>query len=434
MKSIYRTRKATSRGVVVGIVVLISAVAALVSARSIPFLFAGIVAAFLIAAFLSGQARTVRPRVDAVGWSLIAFLAYGLASAAWAPEPQTTLIKILLGALLVLAGVVTAELIAGETRTNLDRLSEGLWIGLLVGLVYSFIELASDQAIKLWLYNALGLRPDQLKPQRYFEWSGSRLVSISSFDMTRNATPITLLMWSAIMAALATLSSPWNRLVALLIAGLAAAAIAISTHETSKMAIIAGALVFALAHVSLKWTGRLLIVGWVILCLAILPLALLAHRLDLHNASWLQPSAQHRIIIWNHTAEQTFKAPIFGRGAEATYVLGPKAEKSTKSEPDEVWTRTLSIHAHNIYLQTWFELGLVGALLLSAVGVAIVSSAAGLPGATRPYAYATIASAMAVAGSSYGMWQAWFMAMFALAWLSFAIGAHTLARARGEAS
>lgn len=416
------------RGVVVGLVVLITAVAALISARSIPFFFAVVIGAFLIATLLSNCFQLPEFRNNAVSWSLAAFLGYGLISASWAIEPTTTLTKILLAAAIVLAATWMVQQLSSESGSNLARLSEGLWIGFAIGLIYSFIEIASDQAIKIWLYNALGLGPDVLTPKRNFEWLNGRLVKISSYDMTRNATPITLMMWPAIMAALATLAKPWNRIAVVLIVIVALTTVAISTHETSKLAIVAGGLVFALSHLSLKWTGRLLMAGWIFVCLAILPTAFLAHRLDLHNAKWLQSSAQHRIIIWNHTAEQTMQAPIFGRGAEMTYVIGPRTANSTKSGAGEAWTRKLSIHAHNIYLQTWFELGLAGALLLTAVGITCVRAIADLPDDIRRYAYATFACGVMVAGSSYGMWQGWFMAMFALAWVCFAIGSNALRR------
>jgi O-antigen ligase len=167
-------------------------------------------------------------------------------------------------------------------------------------------------------------------------------------------------------------------------------------------------------------------VAWVCACLAVLPAALLAHRLDLHNASWLQTTAKHRIIIWNYTAEQVLNAPWLGIGARSTYVLGPRLEPEITTPPDEAFRRTLSTHSHSIYLQTWFELGLVGASLLTLLGLSILQAMASLARRLQPYAYATFASAAIMAASSYGMWQLWFIALFGFCAVLFGLGCRLL--------
>lgn len=119
-----------------------------------------------------------------------------------------------------------------------------------------------------------------------------------------------------------------------------------------------------------------------------------------------------------------------------TYVLGPELEKQSPDPSSETLKRTLSIHSHSIYLQTWFELGLFGAVLLTLVGLSILSAIRSLAPRLQPYGYATFASAAAMAASSYGMWQAWFMASFGLCTALFALGAQCLSTAKcgGEAS
>jgi O-antigen ligase len=164
--------------------------------------------------------------------------------------------------------------------------------------------------------------------------------------------------------------------------------------------------------------------GWVLACIGVLPAALLAHRFDLHNATWLEPSTRHRIIIWNFTAEQVLKRPLLGIGARSTYVLGPRLEKmGVPRSPDERLPRTLSTHSHSIYLQTWFELGAIGATLLTLFGLAILQAIRALSIPLQRYGYATFVSAAILAASSYGMWQIWFIAMFGLGAVFFALGA-----------
>jgi O-antigen ligase len=141
------------------------------------------------------------------------------------------------------------------------------------------------------------------------------------------------------------------------------------------------------------------------------------------EAPWLQGSARHRIIIWNHTAEHVLKAPWFGVGARTTYVLGPRLEREQGMRKDVPYQRTLSAHSHSVYLQTWFELGLIGATLLCVVGLAILQAISSLTSRLQPYACATFASAAVMAASSYGMWQIWFVSMFGFCAALFGLGA-----------
>jgi O-antigen ligase len=420
-----------SRGILLGSILTVTVVAALVSARTVPFLYAATVAAFLVAAAGRGMLEGAVPRIGSVSRHLAAFLAYAFVSASWAIEPATTF---LLTSLAILVGAGTLALIqlfAEETRPNLLHLGEGVWIGLLVGLCYLLVETVGGQSIKLWVYNLLGFNPGNLAHVEYYGWSGEKLTSISPEDITRNMVPVALFLWPAVMAALGTLRRRPGLVVSILTVVLAGVVILLSEHDSSKLAFIAGLAVFGGALVAARLTGRVVAAGWVIACLAVLPSALILHRLDLHNAPWLPPSARHRIIIWNHTAEQVLKAPWLGVGARSTYVLGPRLEQEPITRRDEAFTRTLSVHSHSVYLQTWFELGLIGATLLTVFGLAILRAVGSLARTLQPYAYATFASAAVMAASSYGMWQIWFVSMFGLAAALFGLGASLLAARNG---
>jgi len=71
-------------------------------------------------------------------------------------------------------------------------MAEGIWIGFAVGIVYALVETLSDQAIKIWVYNALGLKSGMLTPARYFTWEAGRLIAVHSDDLKRNAAAIPL--------------------------------------------------------------------------------------------------------------------------------------------------------------------------------------------------------------------------------------------------
>ena len=409
-------------GIILGSVILVSVATALVSARTIPFTFAVTVASFVAAALWRAKAQLLVPSFEKAAAYLVVFLLYAAISAIWALDPALTLYKITLAIIIVLGTIVVSQLIASETPPNLLHMGEGLWIGLLVALIYFLVEVITDQSIKIWIYNTLAVSPSDLRPADYFKWADDQLVSISRDDLARNVAPITPFLWPAVLAMQGTLVRPARTCGAVVLVALAGVVVMLSPHETSKVAFVAGLVVFGCARTWPLFSARLVTIGWVCACVVVLPAALLAYRIDLQNAPWLQRTAQHRIEIWNATAEKALQVPLLGVGAHSTYVqdreLGPPAKRGWEYRS----LRPLSTHAHSVYLQTWYELGLVGAALLTLFGLSILNAIRSLARAVQPYAYATFASAAAVAASSYGMWQIWFMALFGFCVVLFSLG------------
>jgi O-antigen ligase len=92
--------------------------------------------------------------------------------------------------------------------------------------------------------------------------------------------------------------------------------------------------------------------------------------------------------------------------------------------------KSLSRHSHNFFLQTWLELGAVGAVLLMLVGLQVIRRLSELAHGIQPYAFATFASAATLMSASYGIWQAWLLALFGLTPILFAVGARALETSR----
>lgn len=415
----------------VGMAMAVTMAGALTSARFVPFLLLLTVLAWIGARGREAGFAGALPELDTLTKSLAAFVGFCFLSVLWAVAPDQSLPKVLMAAIMVVACLVVARLAGGAPRAAILRPAEAMWIGLVAGLVFFIFECASDHAAKIWLFNAIGIDPETMKPQRSYTWKDGILVGISDEVMTRDAAPISLVMWPAVMAALGSVMRPWNTAVAALVVLLSAIAIYLSPHETSKLALAIGFVGLLLALVAPVATRWLVSAGWMTACLLVVPGALLAHDLDLHNSPRLQVSAQHRIIIWNFTAEQVLNAPIIGTGANMSYVLGPEITKTAVQDPSEKYERKMSRHAHNLYLQTWFELGAVGAVLLTIAGLSLIAAIARLDERIRPFGYATFVSFAAMAASSYGMWQAWFLAVFGLAAVCFAVGARALATRPG---
>ena len=391
------------RGILLGTALMLAVTASLVSAKTVAVSFAIVAAAFIIASVRLSKSDHIRFELGAVVLYVMAFALYAFLSAIWANAPEVALEKTCVALLIAAATLLIGSMIKTENRPNLLHMGEGVCIGLFVGLFYLLIELLTDQSIKLWLYRALGLDAKELNPPSFFTWNGGILVSIAKDDLTRNIAPAALFFWPTVMMIRGMLGTPWRNAAFACLALLTTAVVMISFHESSKLSLVIGLGAFALSSVSVRWAGRLLAISWILACIAVVPAALLAYRLDLHNLHGLPTSARHRIIIWNVTAEKTLESPWLGVGANMTYLLGPKIERETPNLLGETLPRTLSTHSHSIYLQTWFELGMTGAALLTLVGLSILSAIRSLAPVVQPYAYATFACAAAMATTSYGM-------------------------------
>jgi O-antigen ligase len=418
--------------VAIGTVTGITAAAILVAPRLTIIFLPIIILLWIWARWGDGALRAALPKFDGLAISVCALLGFALLSSLWSDYPGAAIDKIVMIGAIAFASLATVGLVWGESRQGVVCASEGLWLGFLIGLTYYFAEAITNQGVRIWLVNALHVSPEFLQPQKSFTWVGGQLVEINDAAFTRAATPITLILWPAIMAAQGAIMTPWNTRVALIILAVAIPTTFFSPQETSKLAIIIGLIVFGLTWCTRRWAARLLAAGWVVSCLAVVPAVMLAHRLDLHNAAWLQSSAQHRIIIWSYTAEHIMKRPLFGIGAYMTYLTGLQRSADAVQEPNgsELQRKSLSRHSHNFFLQTWLELGAVGAVLLMLAGLQVIRRLSELAHGIQPYAFATFASAAILMSASYGIWQAWLLALFGLTPILFAVGARALETSR----
>jgi len=130
-------------------------------------------------------------------------------------------------------------------------------------------------------------------------------------------------------------------------------------------------------------------------------------------ASWLPMSFRHRVILWEYTAEHIPDHLWRGIGAASTPVLKPKPNISERPEGFIVQPST-GEHAHDLYLQTWYELGLLGVILVAWAGAATAVGLYSLPSGAQPFAVATFFVCLTVEAFAWSMWQPWLMCAVAL--------------------
>jgi hypothetical protein len=188
-----------------------------------------------------------------------------------------------------------------------------------------------------------------------------------------------------------------------------------SHHNASQIALLGSTvIVVAMWH----WPRpimRALVVVWCLCFVMVIPASVTAYNSGLHLASWLPVSARNRIIIWQYTAEQVSHHPLLGMGVDSTPVLNRQQNSADIEQPEGFpYPRSLGSHAHDIYLQAWFELGALGTLLLAVAGAAVIARITLLPASAQPFAAGTVAAFAVVGAFSWSLWQVWFMCAAAL--------------------
>lgn len=356
-------------------------------------------------------------------WLAILFAAHATLSAIWSLVPGAALVH---GLYLVVVGLATFAVcrwIWTLPGGRLGAMARGLAIGVAVACGLLFVEILTDQALKRALFNSLEfLRSHSTK---HYEMDGERILRIGIYVLNRGIAMANLLLWPA-LAVLFARGGRLGRWVGIALALALGVVTFRSDHQTSMIAFVCGGLVFALALWSVRAIHMFMQAAWALAVLAVVPLSLWAYSAGLHKSDWLPLSAKARLAYWGVTANNYLKAPIFGAGVRTTQELDRRHLKAVGKirHSDQLDGTRMGRHAHNIYLQTWFELGAIGALLLLGFGLALINRLKTLNITVRPYAYATLAVAMVVAALTWGVWQYWYSAAFALAIIAVTIAAH----------
>ncbi len=352
-------------------------------------LLAPVALAGLLAAVLLGWRAGWRPRaLPRLAWAALALMGWGALSALWSPEPARALdVTARLGGMVVLAAF------AAQAIGHAPRLVRYLLWGLLAGLALAVLDALTGHAVRAAVRGvpagnaALGFG---LKNAM----AGMALLAPLAFAAPGLALPARAALAAATLAA------------ALLLPG-----------EAAKLAALAGIAAAALCAARPRLAGQVIGLGAALLVLAasFLALGLLGPGLDLSH--WPH-SAAHRLLIWDFVGSRIWEHPWLGWGMEASRAIPGGAGPA----PPEVLARfglsgpfftvhaqLLPLHPHNLALQLWLELGLVGAALgawlLWELGRA----------ARSPAACGALAGGLAVAMLSYGAWQYWWVAGLLLA-------------------
>jgi O-antigen ligase len=206
--------------------------------------------------------------------------------------------------------------------------------------------------------------------------------------------------------------------------------IAVSEHDSSQVALVLSAIVFALASVWRSGIIRTLAVIWCLCFALVIPLDRFAYQQGLHLVSWLPSSARARIIIWQYTAEHVLDHPWIGVGVNSTPAVKAKMTGPEDRPAGFVFKRTTGQHAHDIFLQSWYEIGAIGVLLAAIAGALVALRIGLLPVFAQPYGAACFAVVLAIGAFAWSMWQTWFMCAIGLVPILLRMASEAVAKGR----
>lgn len=343
----------------------------------------------------------------------LGFVAWMALSVLWSPDPRTGLAAVAwCAAVLAIVFTVTtlAPRVSADARSTMARAFVFAFAFSLCLLLWDALTDLSGRRLVMSL--VLPLRPDNPDTVVRDGW----VTFLPYYMLKKNVAVVMVLFWPALIIGVRYASGLWQKRALLFVVAFFAAVILISGHDSSRVALAVSGGLWILAVLRPTLADRAAAYLWLAATLAIVPLAVAAYQADLHKASFIQYSGRHRIVIWERTAENVLKAPIRGAGVAATRTIDETSSAGVERPlvagtdiPDGV-----NVHSHNIFLQTWHELGAIGALLLAASGWPMLVWIRRRDERDRPYFHATFAAVATIASLSWSMLAAWFVATFGI--------------------
>lgn len=317
----------------------------------------------------------------------LAIIVFALVSLLWSPAPARGLGAVTGASTAALVSVYCCSLVARHITIPCWL----VWV-LPLAIVSSSLLVVSELALGSPIRSALG-------------------ASTQGFRLNRAAVSV------ALMLPLLFLHDGGKKrlCISLAVFSLACIAIFFSESESAKLAVLAAAGALLVANVmSSRWLvifcGIGLVASHVIAPFIAVALYTLIPRQAVEAMSIaLSQSPTHliRVEIWWAYALQILEAPIFGHGLQAS----PMA-LDVYSGFDAAVIRGLSLtHPHNFSIQVWYELGVVGIALSSAMLLLLLRCVLRAPAGQQKVAVGLLAALWTVAYVSHGAWQHWWWAL-----------------------
>lgn len=380
--------------------------------------------------WLGSETRHLRP-FHASGLAIVLCMSalYLLINAGWSLARSDAYRSVLTFIMAASALFIVVAAHRALHETALRAMLLGFLAGYIAGAALLCLLFVDEYAILIRLMNII---PGWRYEVAWATLQNGNIVALPEHYLNRHAAGLVLLLWPAVLAAVTLSDSAKMRTFLLLALTPAAAAILLSNHATSQVALIGGAAMFLLYRFAPRIGSRTLTAAWVVACVAAVPIVFAMYAAHLQTNESLFWSARHRLVIWHHTAQKIAEAPLFGAGVSTARAMETLEQSTRVFEPGTQIPRETNIHAHNAYVQVWYEAGAVGVILLLSIGLLTIGAMSRTPPRVQPLLFATFASQALVAAFGFSVWAPWLLSSFVLAAI-FASPSVALAQRDAEA-
>ena len=340
-----------------------------------------------------------RPMLTLLGLLVL----WGTVSSLWSINPRGSILTALQLLGIFISGAVVVGGVARLSGAEAARIGRWLVTGMIIALAVYTIEILFDSPIQ-WLIRV---------PRESAEGIYS--------PFNRGLCVLVLLLSPAVVM----LRRGGNRPLSFALFAAALAIVSVYFGGSVALAVFCGVIAGFVASLG---GGRMIrLFGWLVAVLIlaapfVAKEALTPATMDAIGKEVSSVSIMHRLVIWRFVSAHALERPLTGWGLDAARAFPENKTKvpvTTRScQPPCVGTvEQLPLHAHNMALQWWLELGLPGALLGAGLLLWLFHL---IPRQTSdPVEQALLTGQLTagtiVAGLSYGAWQSWWLAAMLLA-------------------
>ncbi len=327
--------------------------------------------------------------------SVAVLMALMFLSSLWSIDPEISLERAQKTSLLLIGGAFFVSIALSIRITALEPYLKWLPYVLFAAAALTSIEVSLDHP----LYRLV--RGEAMD------------VMVNNAVCNRAAVTIVLLL----VPALVMMRHFHNAQICLLAVLLTVVPLMFITQSQSALLglLVAGLTYFAFPYrLKYVYLGAAAVVGALMLALPFIAMWVFQNwAADINNMPLLGQNygyAGARLEIWDFISRYIMQNPLYGFGVEATRMVEDFGSA-------ELYHKGKSIlHPHNFTLQLWMEFGLVGVLAGIAFITALLLRIGRLPPRQARIMLSTLFATLAVASTSYGLWQGWWLGLlFALA-------------------
>ena len=341
---------------------------------------------------------------------LLAFGIYLVINALWSADPSVAFWVVVRHFVFAVALCLTLQLLEdGDPRFAATMLRAFLFAYALMACIVLF-EVATDMLLRRVMNTLLPFT--QIADKKVLTIENGKVIAIADYLTNRNVAALCFLFWPALYASRYIAGDQRSKMIRWLVLAIVVVAVARSNHASSKAAMTTAALVFALAYVSRVTAWRTIVAGWIVATMLVVPISIAVKTWSGLEHSTLVYSFRHRVVIWGFTAVKVLEKPWLGVGVGSTRILDETERPALGATDDPAMPPSTNVHAHNVYLQAWFELGGVGAIFLLLSGLPLLAWMRRQSDDVFPYLAAAFALGATMAAFSYSFTAPWFLASF----------------------